>query len=195
MGHKVPASKKGYLELVRAFADKVEKEYRESDAITGQLSEQKEKIGVLELKVHLLTDNSVAVSDLRMQLAALETRNAILEESFANMNKSLSSMTRRHGALRIGLDPGCPAIGRVEHVIQEFKDKDCKWTSLLVRAQSTSYPDSVNTVLADAQIKGIYAGGLCVRASNNMPSLHIGNDGSENDRGVTRRHPARMAMM
>lgn len=59
------------------------------------------KIGKLELKVRLLTDDSVAVADLKKHLAAHYACIAVLGKSLANLNKSLVSMTWSHGALRM----------------------------------------------------------------------------------------------
>lgn len=49
VGHNVTDSKKGYLDLVRALAEKVQKTQRKLDAISRQLLEKEEKIGELEL--------------------------------------------------------------------------------------------------------------------------------------------------
>lgn len=45
VGYGVPTSKEGYLDLVRALVDKVQREHRESDATTWQLSEKKGRPG------------------------------------------------------------------------------------------------------------------------------------------------------
>lgn len=56
------------------------------DATTRQLSEQKKLIGELELKVHLLTDNYVAVSYFRKHSATQDEQIAVLEGASANLN-------------------------------------------------------------------------------------------------------------
>lgn len=45
VGHDVPISEKGYLDLLRGLSDKVQKAQRKTDATTRQLSEKERKIG------------------------------------------------------------------------------------------------------------------------------------------------------
>lgn len=56
--HDFPISKKRYLDLVRALAEKVQESWRESDASTQQLPEKVGNIGELKLKLSLLSMNS-----------------------------------------------------------------------------------------------------------------------------------------
>lgn len=48
-----------------------------------------------------LTDYSVAVSNLRKQLATLDARILVVEKYSANLNNFLLSMIRSHGSLRM----------------------------------------------------------------------------------------------
>lgn len=65
MGQDVPIAKKGYLELVHALTDKMQKVQRESNVSARQLSVRRAQIEQLELKVRLLTYDSVAESDVK----------------------------------------------------------------------------------------------------------------------------------
>lgn len=141
VSHDVPVSKKGYLDLVGALAEKVQKAQRESDATARQLSEKEGKFRGLELKVGLLTDDSVAVSGFHKQLAANDARTAVLEESSANLNSLLASLICSPGALRGELDSARTAISWREHVIRDFADRVCKGYLSLVSAQPTGYRD------------------------------------------------------
>lgn len=61
VGHEIPVSKKGYLELIRTLSNKVRNEQRESKATTRQLAVEEVKIRELEMKGRLMTDDSVVV--------------------------------------------------------------------------------------------------------------------------------------
>lgn len=89
------------------------------------------------------------------------------------------SMTWSHGVLRTKLDSALAAIAGKEGVIRGFNDWVCKGSSLVVRAQSTSYCDRLNAVHADVQLKEKYLGGFCVRVSENGQSLYISDDNSD----------------
>lgn len=67
--HNVPVLDKAHLDMVCAFADKVQDAQRES-VTTRQLAVQDAKIKELELKMRLYTDDSIELSDLKKTLAA-----------------------------------------------------------------------------------------------------------------------------
>lgn len=96
--------------LLRAHAEKVQKARCTSDATIRRLPEQKEKTGKLEFMVCLLTDVSVAVLFLRMQLGTWCAQIGVLEQSSENLNRSWTSMSRGYGALRMNLDSTRAAI-------------------------------------------------------------------------------------
>lgn len=122
VSHDVPISKKRYLELVRALSNEVQNMQRESDATTPHFSEEEVKIGELALKVCLLSDDSVAVSNLKRPLAARDLCSALMEESSAIVNKSLASITWRHGTLHMQLNSGRGTLSRVERVTRDITD-------------------------------------------------------------------------
>lgn len=66
----------------------------------------------LELKVRLLTDGSVADSNVRKQLATRLAWIAVLKQSSVNLNNYLALLTRSHSALRMELDLARAAIGQ-----------------------------------------------------------------------------------
>lgn len=113
----------------------------------------------IELTVHLLTADSVVVSDLRKQFATRDTSVAILENRSATLNKFLSLMNWSYGTLRTELKSARATIDGGESVIRDFLDRICKSYSLSVVPQATGYHDRLNAVFADAQLKaGILAG-------------------------------------
>lgn len=77
--HYVPDFKNGYLELTLVPAGKVQKAQRESCSTNRYLFEQKQKIRWPELRVRLLIDDSVTVSELRKRLSTQKKRIAILD--------------------------------------------------------------------------------------------------------------------
>lgn len=56
------------------------------------------------LKVPVLADDSIAVSNLRKQLATRSVQIAVLDESLEKSDRSLPSMTGSHSTLRMDLD-------------------------------------------------------------------------------------------
>lgn len=111
-GQDVSILKIGYLDLVRALADEVQKAQRESDATTRHLYEKEGWIWELKLKGRYLADDSVPVLDLKKRLAVWDARIAVLGEFSANLNKSFLSTTRSHGALRIEVDSSRATLAR-----------------------------------------------------------------------------------
>lgn len=71
----------------------------------------------MELKVSLLTDDSIVVSDLKKQLAAWDEQIEALEKFSGNLNTPLTSMRRNHGLLRMEFDSTRAAISAGEGLI------------------------------------------------------------------------------
>lgn len=117
VGHDVPVLENVLFDVVRALEDEIQKVQSESDATTRQISQKDGNIRQLDLKVRLLTDDSVPVVDLKKQLAAGDTRIGAVEGSSVNLNKSLASITRSLGASRLKLGSPYPDINRGEGVI------------------------------------------------------------------------------
>lgn len=182
VGHDVRILKKKYLDLVRVLTERVQKAQRESATTTRQLFERDGEICELEVNVRLCADDAVTVADLQKQLAARITQISNTEKSSSNLNRSLSSMTGRHSALRAELDSARAAIGRGERVIKDFVDSVCKWYSSLACTQSAYYRDRLNAVLDYAHQRHEYLGGFRVRASQDGHSVHIGDDDSDEER-------------
>lgn len=163
--HDVPIMKKGYLSLVGVLAEGAQKAQRELAITTRQLSEKDEIIGELKVKVCFSADDAITLADLQIQLAVKNARLAILEESSVNLKRFLSSLTRSHGALRVGLESARADIARGERFIWDFANRVCKGYLPSARAQSASHRDRLNAVLADAQQRGEYRRGFRVRVS------------------------------
>lgn len=151
--HEVLFSKIVYLEVVCTLVDGVQKAQRKLEDTTRYLTTKKVKIGALELKVRLLTDTSVVVSELKKQLAARDAQIAVLEESFGDLNKIWASPTRSRGALLMEKDSARAATTRGERLIRKFADKVCTAYSSLVHAKSSSSRDHLNAVLDDVQMR------------------------------------------
>lgn len=103
--HKLPVSKKRYFELLRTLANNVQKARHDSEATQGQSAAHEARIKEMELKVSLLTDSSVLVSDVQELLVVQDEQVGVFEESSADLNKLLASMMRSQGALRWELVP------------------------------------------------------------------------------------------
>lgn len=153
VGHDAPILKEEYLDLVCAVTDKVQTAQRESDATNRKSYEKDGNIEELELKVRILSDDSVAVVYLKKTLAARNMWIAVTEETSVNLNKALVSMIQRHCASRMELDSARSAIDGEESVIRDFADKVCKGYSSLLRARPTRYRNRLNSSLADALLK------------------------------------------
>lgn len=177
----MPISKRGNLELVSAFADKVQKTQRESVATTWLLSEHNIEVDEPELKAHLLIDASVGVSYLKKQLATQHPRIAVLEESSKIVNKSLVSITGTRDVLRKQLDWTRALIDRKDRIICDFTDRFCGTSSSLVCKRFTSCHDRLNSRLVDAPIRGENLGGFFVRISENEQSLHMDDPDGEKE--------------
>lgn len=126
VGHDVLISRKLYLDLVRVVTDNVQKAKLESGATSQQFFEKKGKIVELELKVRLLTSDSVAVLGLKKQLASRDGRITVLEESSANVNKFQALTIRNHDALQMVLDLDRVVISLGKRVNREITDGVCK---------------------------------------------------------------------
>lgn len=53
-----------------------------------------------------------------------------------------------------------------------------------MRAQAISYHDQLKAVPGDAQARGEYVSGFSVRVREDKHSLHLGDDDSDEERGV-----------
>lgn len=126
MSHDLPISKKRYLNLVRALADKDQKTQLGSDATTQRLSEKDEKIGDLKWKAGLWTDDYVTVVDWKKQLVARGGRIAVSGVSSRNLNTYLLSTAQSHGHLRMEIDLARAAIAREVRVNQILAERVCR---------------------------------------------------------------------
>lgn len=74
-------SNKAYLDFLRALADTVQRAQRESDATTLHLAEKERKIRELVLKVRRLAAETVAMVDLKKQLATRDAQIALWRDA------------------------------------------------------------------------------------------------------------------
>lgn len=88
-------------------------------------------------------------------------------ESSCNTYKPSASKTWSHCAMPWELSAARAAITREECVIWYFADRVCTAYTLLVRAIYTSYWDSLNTMLSDAETRNDHFGGLLERVFEN----------------------------
>lgn len=64
VGQEVPVSKKVYVEFLWCFGTEIQTARRESQAASGELDVQKERVGELELKGQILAHAAKKAADL-----------------------------------------------------------------------------------------------------------------------------------
>lgn len=79
----------------------------------------------LEFRVHLLTDHSVSLSDLKKQFAFRNAWIIVLEGFSRAINKSSPSLKRSPGMWQMELDSARAAISWGEIVISDLGDMVC----------------------------------------------------------------------
>lgn len=68
---------------------------------TRKLAVYNSRIGELELKVRLLTNDFTVALDMRKQLTARDDKVAVMEKSSTILDSSLASTKRSHGVFQI----------------------------------------------------------------------------------------------
>lgn len=131
----------------------------------------------------MLADAARRAGDLQKRLNTNENDLELDKEELETKELVLKEQCRDEGTLQIDLKAARAEIGRDERVIHNFANRACTGYTIVIRAQASSYRDGFDDVLGDSQSSGEYPGGFHVRVVEDEPSLHHGDEDSDEECG------------